>query len=154
MDDGQCATCGAPASAASAAGVAAVAAAGAMGGQGQQQQQRCGACGAAYGGEAAPPPELGRAIIADLMRSLKAYDVMAESNKVIVFDVTVPVRLAFYALVEHGEGHAERGAGRGLAPSPPTAPSPHPPPPHPPRRVLCALVGLHPLLFCGCTHDE
>ena len=55
--------------------------------------------------------EAGRNTLAELMRSTRAYDVMPESSKVVVFDVSIPVRLAFYALVEHGAFF--KGARRG-----------------------------------------
>jgi hypothetical protein len=45
----------------------------------------------------------GRKAMAEFMRTARAYDVVPESSKVVVFDLAVPVRLAFYALVEHGE---------------------------------------------------
>ena len=45
---------------------------------------------------------LGRLVMSDFLRSSRAYDILPESNKVVVFDVAVPVKLAFYALVEHG----------------------------------------------------
>ena len=60
--------------------------------------------------------EAGRTTLADLMRATRAYDVMPESSKVIFFDLSIPIRLAFYALVEHGE------LRKGL----PTPPQPHP----------------------------
>jgi len=44
---------------------------------------------------------IGRAVLADLMKSTRAYDIVPESNKVVVFDTEIPVRLAFYALLEH-----------------------------------------------------
>jgi len=44
---------------------------------------------------------IGRAVLADLMRSTRAYDIVPDSNKVVVFDTEIPVRLAFYALLEH-----------------------------------------------------
>ena len=44
---------------------------------------------------------IGRAVLADLMRNTRAYDIVPESNKVVVFDTEIPVRLAFYALLEH-----------------------------------------------------
>ena len=40
--------------------------------------------------------------MADFFKSTRVYDILPESNKVVVFDVNVPVRLAFYALIEHG----------------------------------------------------
>lgn len=45
---------------------------------------------------------LGRALMANFLRSTRTYDILPESSKVVVFDVAVPVKLAFYALVEHG----------------------------------------------------
>ena len=45
---------------------------------------------------------LGRLVMSAFLRSARAYDILPESNKVVVFDVAVPVKLAFYALVEHG----------------------------------------------------
>jgi hypothetical protein len=45
---------------------------------------------------------LGRALVAAFLRSTRTYDILPESAKVVVFDVAVPVKLAFYALVEHG----------------------------------------------------
>ncbi len=48
--------------------------------------------------------EAGRATLADLLRSTRVYDVMPESCKVVVFDTSIPVRLAFFALLEHGAG--------------------------------------------------
>ena len=64
--------------------------------------------------------EAGRASVAELMRSIGAYDVMAESSKVVVFDTSIPVRLAFYALVEHGA--AARRAARAAGPRSPRTP--------------------------------
>ena len=37
------------------------------------------------------------------LRDWKSYDLIPESAKVLVFDVDIPMRLAFYALVEHGK---------------------------------------------------
>jgi len=45
---------------------------------------------------------LGVSVMADFLRSVRAYDVLPDSGKLVVFDVSVPVKLAFYALVEHG----------------------------------------------------
>jgi CBS domain-containing protein len=55
----------------------------------------------------------GRRALADFMRAARAYEIIPESNKVIVFDTAVPVRLAFYALVEHGETERRGGGGEG-----------------------------------------
>lgn len=79
----------------------------------QGQQQGAPAAGASnYGALASSlPPELqfdsevallGRSVLADFLRATRAYDVCPDSNKVVVLDTAVPVRLAFYALVEHG----------------------------------------------------
>ena len=46
---------------------------------------------------------LGRSVVQFFLQSTTAYDLLAESNKVIVFDVAIPIKVAFYALVEHGE---------------------------------------------------
>ena len=90
--------------------------------QQQQQQQQFGLDpNASYGGgqlavqpsqpggqQQQPPPYdieaavLGRALMADFLRASRTYDILPESSKVVVFDVAVPVKLAFYALVEHG----------------------------------------------------
>lgn len=48
--------------------------------------------------------QLGRSVIQFFLQSTTAYDLLSESNKVIVFDVAIPVKVAFYALVEHGTG--------------------------------------------------
>lgn len=45
---------------------------------------------------------IGKSYILNLMKSCTAYDVLPESNKVVVFDSSIPVHLAFYGLVEHG----------------------------------------------------
>ena len=63
---------------------------------------------AAAAAAAADAAQLGRLLMADFLRSSRAYDILPESNKVVVFDVTVPVRLAFYALVEHGASRGGR----------------------------------------------
>ena len=61
-----------------------------------------------FSGGGQPPPYdieaavLGRALMANFLRSSRTYDILPESAKVVVFDVAVPVKLAFYALVEHG----------------------------------------------------
>ena len=85
---------------------------------------------AAPGGQAQPQAPLfdaeaaalGRALMANFLRATRTYDILPESCKVVVFDVAVPVKLAFYALVEHGACVA-----RGSAVRPPplhTAPPP------------------------------
>ncbi|KAA0151606.1 hypothetical protein FNF29_04530 [Cafeteria roenbergensis] len=42
-----------------------------------------------------------RELVAELLRSTTCYDALPHSGKVVVFDVGLPVRLAFFALVEH-----------------------------------------------------
>ena len=44
---------------------------------------------------------IGRTALVDVLRASRAYDIMPESGKVIVFDVEIPLRFAYYALVEH-----------------------------------------------------
>lgn len=44
----------------------------------------------------------GRRTVAAFLETATAYDILPESSKVVVIDTAVPVRLAFYALVEHG----------------------------------------------------
>lgn len=56
---------------------------------------------AAVAGRAASV-EAARAAIAAFLRRTEVYEVIPDSSKVVVFDVNIPVRLAFYALVEHG----------------------------------------------------
>jgi len=62
----------------------------------------------------------GRKAMADFLATARAYDILPDSNKVIVFDTAVTVRLAFYALVEHGEC--------GVKPSPTRVPAHFPSP--------------------------
>jgi hypothetical protein len=47
---------------------------------------------------------LGRSVVQFFLQSTTAYDLLAESSKVVVFDVGVPMKVAFFALVEHGAG--------------------------------------------------
>jgi hypothetical protein len=54
--------------------------------------------------------EEGRKQVAELMRSLRAYDVMKETNKVIVYDTLLPFKHAYFSLVEYGALRAARGA--------------------------------------------
>lgn len=44
---------------------------------------------------------VGRSLVADVLRASRAYDVMPDSGKIVVFDVEIPLRFAYYALVEH-----------------------------------------------------
>ena len=46
--------------------------------------------------------EEGRKQVTELMRSLRAYDVMKETNKVIVYDTLLPFKHAYFSLVEYG----------------------------------------------------
>ncbi|CAN0450668.1 unnamed protein product, partial [Ascophyllum nodosum] len=43
----------------------------------------------------------GKERINDFLRSHCCYDLLKHSGKVVVFDSSIPVQLAFYALVEH-----------------------------------------------------
>ncbi|RHY28305.1 hypothetical protein DYB32_006079 [Aphanomyces invadans] len=45
--------------------------------------------------------EEGRRVVREFLKSAKCYDVIKNSGKVVVFDVKIPVNLAFFALVEH-----------------------------------------------------
>ena len=45
----------------------------------------------------------GRQAIASFLESQTCYSVLRASGKVVVFDTRIPIQLAFYALVEHGE---------------------------------------------------
>ncbi|RHY13317.1 hypothetical protein DYB25_002767 [Aphanomyces astaci] len=45
--------------------------------------------------------EEGRRVVRAFLQSAKCYDVIKNSGKVVVFDVKIPVNLAFFALVEH-----------------------------------------------------
>eukprot|EP00978_Attheya_sp_CCMP212_P003725 scaffold7912_cov49-Attheya_sp.AAC.3 len=45
----------------------------------------------------------GRAAISSFLDSHECFSVLRNSGKVVVFDTRIPIQLAFYALVEHGE---------------------------------------------------
>ncbi|EQC32256.1 hypothetical protein SDRG_10005 [Saprolegnia diclina VS20] len=45
--------------------------------------------------------EEGRRVIRHFLETCKCYDVIKNSGKVVVFDVKIPMNLAFFALVEH-----------------------------------------------------
>ena len=45
----------------------------------------------------------GKDRIKEFLQSHVCYDLLKTSGKVVVFDSSIPVQLAFYALVEHGE---------------------------------------------------
>ena len=45
----------------------------------------------------------GRQAIASFLESHNCFSVLRASGKVVVFDVNIPIQLAFYALVEHGK---------------------------------------------------
>ena len=55
--------------------------------------------------------EEGRRQVAELMRSLRAYDVMKETNKVIVYDTQLPFKHAYFSLVEYGALRVAWGVG-------------------------------------------
>ena len=48
----------------------------------------------------------GRRVIKHFLKTHTCYDLVPQSGKVIVFDVDIPVKLCFYALVEHGVASA------------------------------------------------
>lgn len=62
---------------------------------------------------------LGRSVVQFFLQSTTAYDLLAESSKVVVFDVGVPMKVAFYALVEHGAGKMHDPARHTPHPTPP-----------------------------------
>ena len=45
----------------------------------------------------------GKEAIGAFLESQTCYSVLRASGKVVVFDTRIPIQLAFYALVEHGE---------------------------------------------------
>ena len=45
----------------------------------------------------------GKQAIVSFLESQTCYTVLRASGKVVVFDTRIPIQLAFYALVEHGE---------------------------------------------------
>jgi hypothetical protein len=45
----------------------------------------------------------GKQAIVSFLESQDCYSVLRASGKVVVFDTRIPIQLAFYALVEHGE---------------------------------------------------
>ena len=45
----------------------------------------------------------GKEAIGSFLESQTCYSVLRASGKVVVFDTRIPIQLAFYALVEHGE---------------------------------------------------
>ncbi len=47
-----------------------------------------------------------RKVIANFLNEFTCYDILPESSKVVIFDRNVPVRLSYYALVEHEIGAA------------------------------------------------
>jgi hypothetical protein len=50
----------------------------------------------------------GKRVIAAFLRETQCYDVVKNSGKVVVFDVKIPINLAFFALVEHGKNRLAR----------------------------------------------
>jgi hypothetical protein len=48
----------------------------------------------------------GKQAIVSFLESQTCYSVLRSSGKVVVFDTRIPIQLAFYALVEHGERNA------------------------------------------------
>lgn len=47
--------------------------------------------------------EAGRQAIASFLEEQTCFSILRPSSKVVVFDTRIPIQLAFYALVEHGE---------------------------------------------------
>lgn len=47
--------------------------------------------------------EAGRSAISSFLDTHTCFQVLRASGKVVVFDTRIPIQLAFYALVEHGE---------------------------------------------------
>jgi hypothetical protein len=45
----------------------------------------------------------GRQAIATFLEDQTCFSIIRPSSKVVVFDTRIPIQLAFYALVEHGE---------------------------------------------------
>ena len=45
----------------------------------------------------------GKQAIVSFLETQTCYSVLRASGKVVVFDTKIPIQLAFYALVEHGE---------------------------------------------------
>jgi 5'-AMP-activated protein kinase regulatory gamma subunit len=45
----------------------------------------------------------GKEAIGTFLEAQTCYSVLRASGKVVVFDTRIPIQLAFYALVEHGE---------------------------------------------------
>lgn len=45
----------------------------------------------------------GKQAIVSFLESQTCFSVLRASGKVVVFDTRIPIQLAFYALVEHGE---------------------------------------------------
>lgn len=45
----------------------------------------------------------GKQAIVSFLEAQSCYNVLRDSGKVVVFDTRIPIQLAFYALVEHGE---------------------------------------------------
>jgi len=48
----------------------------------------------------------GRRVIGEFLQSSTCYEIIPESSKVVVFDRKIPIRLSYYALVEHEIGAA------------------------------------------------
>ncbi len=54
--------------------------------------------------------EEGRRQVVELMRTLRAYDVMKETSKVLVYDTLLPFKHAYFSLVEYGACSGRRAA--------------------------------------------
>ncbi|GMF39216.1 unnamed protein product [Phytophthora fragariaefolia] len=54
----------------------------------------------------------GKRVIAAFLQETQCYDVIKNSGKVVVFDVKIPINLAFFALVEHGKSCTAADGGK------------------------------------------
>jgi hypothetical protein len=45
----------------------------------------------------------GRQAISAFLEAHNCFSILRDSGKMVVFDTRIPIQLAFYALVEHGE---------------------------------------------------
>ena len=55
----------------------------------------------------------GRQAISAFLDGHNCFSVIRASGKVVVFDTRIPIQLAFYALVEHGERKKKKQAAAG-----------------------------------------
>jgi len=95
------------------------------------------------------------------LRGSTCYDLMLHSSKVVVFDVRIPIKLALYALAEHGINtaplwdpflHDYVGMITPVRPSP-ILHSPGAQCPPSPRRLYCHYLNLHLTPLCVPHHN-